>query len=269
MKPLLSFIIILTLCISNFGWSNGGKSSSLKTPKFGTHDWIAYEGYRMAAKHKNLSWLKDEMNAFFLGTEAPDLGALASLKAGPGYKDTARCHCVLYDKNKDVVRDWAAKRVQEEFDKAREARARGNTRLAAFYAGAMAHYLGDLSQFMHLMGKGSRWGSENQNWHHRYEEVIDLTMVASNKTSTLLESSIEEENVPGDTAEEIALAIARYCDTGGGTIRTPGWMYEQWTMYIKNGAASDTSAWDKKFLEQTGRNVNIAINGVAELLAKV
>ena len=44
---------------------------------------------------------------------------------------------------------------------------------AAFYAGAMAHYLGDLSKFMHIMGAKSHWKSENQDFHHKYEVVAD------------------------------------------------------------------------------------------------
>jgi len=103
--------------------------------------------------------LKVELNAYFIGTEAPDTGPKIS-GVGGGYSDTGACHCILFAANGDVVKDRAEGRVQEEFDKAKMAFAAGDKRKAAFYAGAMAHYLGDLSQFMHMMGKESHWGAE-------------------------------------------------------------------------------------------------------------
>lgn len=90
-----------------------------------------------------------------------------------GYKDAIHCHCILFDASEKVSKDWAGKTAQEEFDKAKTALANGKLKLAAFYAGATAHYVGDLSQFMHIMGAEAHWGSEDQTLHHRYEEVAD------------------------------------------------------------------------------------------------
>lgn len=271
MKIVFFFALILCSVNELFGasWGNGGKSSKLNNPKFGTHYWIAYEGYRMASGEANLSWLKSNLNTFYIGTEAPDLGALSTLNVGGGYKDTAECHCVLFDKNCAVTNDRVAMRAQQEYDKASAALTAGDKQLAAFYAGAMAHYIGDLSQFMHIMGKKSHWGSEDQNLHHRYEEVIDLSISATKKNSTLLSGYIKKKNVVGNTADEIAVSVARFDETGGGTIRTPGWMYEQLQSYAGNGTLTDASQWDKKFLDQTGNNVNMAVNGISELLIEL
>lgn len=258
--------LTLILSTSSLGWGNGGKSTKLNSPKFGMHDWIAYEGYRMAEKKKKVNWLTNNLNAYFIGTEAPDLGALSSLNAGGGYKDTSHCHCILFDNSNKVAKDWAGKRAQEEFDKAKQALADGNERLAAFYAGAMAHYLGDLSQFMHLTGKESHWGPEDQNYHHRYEEVADKRLNVAKKTSTLYASYITEKNVPGDTAQEVAASIARFTETGGGTIRNTGWMYDQWLSEIDEGDTTDPDSWDEKFLDQSGRNINMSVNGITELI---
>jgi hypothetical protein len=38
---------------------------------FGTHDWIAFKGYVLAGRP---AFIKDNLNRFFIGTEAPDNG---------------------------------------------------------------------------------------------------------------------------------------------------------------------------------------------------
>jgi Zinc dependent phospholipase C len=274
MKLVLSLALTLLLAFDSFGaWGNGGKSASAKSPKFGTHDWIAFEGLELAAEDHNLDWLKSNLNAFFIGTEAPDVGAGLMPGAGGGYKDTATCHCILFDADGEVSNDKIMRRVQEEFDKAKAHfdkphPTKRDLKLAAFYLGAMAHYFGDLSQFMHLMGKQSHWGSEDQSIHHRYEEVIDKTIVAKTKTSTLLSSFVKRKSVSGNTPSEIALSVARFTETGGSSSETPGQMYKEFKSLIKNGTALDTTEWDKAFLQQTGDNVNIAANGIAKLLTE-
>jgi len=137
-----------------------------------------------------MAWTKDNLNAFFLGTEAPDTSAfVSSFTNEGGYSDAIHCHCVLYDTNLEVVKDRAAQRAQEEFDRAKAALAAGNKPTAAFHAGAMAHYIGDLSQFMLIMRTGSRWGKEAKDPHSRYEEIIEKTISATTRKSSLIRRS--------------------------------------------------------------------------------
>lgn len=278
-----SFVITLVLAFNAFGWGNGGKSAQLNNPKFGSHDWIAYQGYKLADQDADLKWLQNNLNAYYIGTEAPDVGALSILMAGPGYKDTGSCHCILYDVSGNVTNNRVAMRAQQEFNKARKALdkakslrssgkiqlAKEQEQLAAFYVGAMAHYLGDLSQFMHLMGKKSHWGSEDQKIHSRYEKVIDNSISFTTKKSSILEIYVKKINIGGNTAEEIARSVAKFDETGNGTIRNPGWMYDEYKSYIQLGTADKADEWDEKFLDQTGQNVNASINGIAKLLVKI
>lgn len=270
MKALASLLLVLLLNVTSSGWSNGGTSKRINSPIFGTHDWIAYEGYRLAQDEADLDWLRDEVNAYFLGTEAPDTSAfLSSFTTEGGYSDATQCHCVLYDEGLDVVRDRAAMRAQQEFDRARAALESGapdRFRRAAFHVGAMAHYIGDLSQFMHMMGQGSRWGREEKSLHSRYEEVVDKTMVAGKRRSTLLSPYIKKRAVAGNTAERVTLAVAKFVDTGGGTIVTPGWMYGRWKAYRTDKIDNKPTRWEKRFLDQSGDNANVAANGIAKLL---
>ena len=96
--------------------------------------------------------------------------------------------------------------------------------------------------------------------------TIDAIAVTEKDGSTLLSSYIEPKNVSGDTAEKVTFTVGKFCDTGGSTTRTPGWMYETYLDYFTEGIATNSNEWDSAFLDQTGRNVNTAVNGIAKLL---
>jgi hypothetical protein len=65
----------------------------------------------------------------------------------------------------------------------------------------------------------------------------------------------------------VAVAVAKFTETGGGS-QTPGAMYTEFKSYIDDDIAIDSTQWKKAFLDQTGKNVNTAINGVAKLLGE-
>ena len=69
-----------------------------------------------------------------------------------------------------------------------QALADGDLPLAAFYAGALAHYIGDLGQFYHIMGSQSHWGSEDQTRRSAYEMAVESTIRFQTRSSTVFES---------------------------------------------------------------------------------
>jgi hypothetical protein len=185
------------------------------------HDWIAFKGFVLAGRP---AFIKNNLNRYFIGTEAPDNG-FKPPNADGGYNDASACHCILFDEEGNVTRERGELRVRQEFDKALQALADGDLRLAAFYAGALAHYMGDLGQFYHIMGSQSHWGSEDQTRHSAYEVAVESTIRFQNRTSTIFESFISPIAVGGDTPEEIARAVALRTERGTGTSgRTPGFM---------------------------------------------
>lgn len=257
------------LCCPLHAWKNPTQSKSTDKPLFGTHDYIAYKAYRMAGPSK-LPWLKKNLNFYFLGTEAPDWGTKLMAAAKNGYHDTGECHCILFDAGGKVSRDHGRERIREEFNKAKKALADGDQKLAAFYAGAMAHYVGDLSQFCHIMGKQSHWGSEDEpvKIHSRYEVAVEKTIDLTKRKSSLLESYIKKREVDGNTAEEVALAVAKFIEKGNSS-RGPGWMRTRYGQLVKQKKASDPGKWDKAFQDQTGQNVNYSVNAIAKLLGMI
>jgi len=97
------------------------------------------------------------------------------------------------------MKDRAELLVRQEFDKAVQALADGNLPLAAFYSGALAHYMGGLGQFHHIMGSQSHWGSEDQKRHSAYEVAVESTIRFQTRTSIVFESFISPIAVGGDS----------------------------------------------------------------------
>jgi hypothetical protein len=59
--------------------------------------------------------------------------------------------------------------------------------------------------------------------------------------------------------------VARFVETGGGTMQRPAWMYDR-LMALAMWHAADLSKWTPAFRNRTGRNVNYSINAVGKLL---
>ena len=274
MAKLISLLLLLAFTANASAyrpWKNGGQSSGVSTVKFGTHDWILWKAYLLAKDDVDLTWFNDQRHYAFFGTEAPDVGKAKLRKSfrnqiEGNYKDTSPCHCVLYDDDEEVIQDFAAVRVEQEFTKAKAAIEAENWKLAAFYVGAMAHYIGDLSQFMHLMGTGSRWGNENQTVHANYEKVFEARVEYQTKELSFMESFIVAEPITGGDARAITFEVARYTDTGGGTANTPGDMYDTYLGYDALNIDMKPDQWDQGFTDQSGKNINKAVNAVAKLL---
>jgi len=267
MKRVIAVSAAMLLFVSPASsWRNGGESTQNGTTKFGTHDYIALKGYELGGI-ADLAWITENLNVYFLGTEAPDVGPKIAGVTN-GYHDTGACHCILFDTVGGVTRDRAEKRVKEEFDKAKAAKANGDKRKAAFYAGAMAHYLGDLSQFCHIMGPQSHWGSEDQTLHKKYEMAVDKTVDKTTRKSSLLDSFMHSVPVTGNTPEEIAAGAAAFTEKSNATQR-PGDMHTQYKALIQANKHNDPAQWGDAFRNQTGENVNYSANAIAKLLKMI
>jgi hypothetical protein len=248
-------------------WHNGGDRLE-HPPKFGTHDYIAFQAYKLAPAAR-VTWITQNLTAFFIGTEAPDTNKKIPAVTEGGYHDSLQCHCVLFDASGHVTRDRAMRRVREEFTRAVAALNSGQRDRAAFFAGAMAHYVGDLSQFCHVMGAESHWGAEDQALHAAYENAVDATVDFRSRRSSLLDGFVKREAVTGDTPEAMAEAVAAFTETGDHSTERPGWMMRQLTALGRAGNVGHIDRWPAKFRNRTGVNVNYSINAVRQLLLMI
>jgi hypothetical protein len=260
---MLAVILGTVFQITTSAWKNPRQSDTLDTPIFGTHDWIAFKAYVLAGRP---TFIRTHLNRYFIGTEAPDNGFRPDDAEG-GYQDATACHCILFDETGEVSRDRGELRTRQEFDKAVSALNAGDPALAAFYAGALAHYVGDLAQFCHIMGSQSHWGSENEQLHGNYEAAVEKTIRFQTRSSTLFEAFIDPLAVGGDTPEDVARTVALRVEHGTGTSgRNPGWMHAHYAGLKKQGIHLQPEKWDAPFRTQTGQNINVAANAIAKLL---
>jgi hypothetical protein len=142
------------------GWANG-PAGNTKTdtatecgaPPYSTHDWVADHALALLPERER-AWLMPHQALYLLGTEAPDNRNIAAACTSPhhGYDDRRLGHSVEWARDwSRMTNDRAARRAQEEYDKAAGAFRQGNRPAAAFYLGAMAHYIGDVSQYGHAI----------------------------------------------------------------------------------------------------------------------
>jgi hypothetical protein len=245
-------------------WHNGGDKDTAD-PRFGTHDYIAFKALDRAPA-ADVAFIRTQLRAYFVGTEAPDTAKTVAGIPKTGYHDSGPCHCILFDEEGQPTRLRAAERARQEFDKAAAALHAGQKQKAALFAGTLAHYVGDLSQFCHVMGKQSHWGAEDQTIHKAYENVLNRTIDFRARTTSLLETFLKPVPVEGDTLEEIVEGVAQFTENGGGTPERPGVMIKQLAKLKKAGMLNDPNDWDSTFRDQTGANVNYAINAIGKLL---
>ena len=162
MKVILIFLLIIPQFA--YAWKNGQSGnastdqvSECSNPPYSTHDWIADKAFAVMPTEQ-VAWLAPHRTMLLLGTEAPDNDDIPTSCNGPntGYDDKNQGHSVEWEADLSgfVVRngtrkDRAADRAQEEYEKAVTAYRNNNLSDAAFYLGAMAHYIGDVSQYGH------------------------------------------------------------------------------------------------------------------------
>lgn len=94
------------------------------------------------------AWLTPHKTLYLLGTEAPDHRVIPTSCGAPniGYNDRGLGHSVEWNAGATtIVNDRAAVRAQEEYGKAVIAFGQGKPAHAAYFLGAMAHYIGDVS----------------------------------------------------------------------------------------------------------------------------
>jgi hypothetical protein len=203
---MVLLVLLFTVGIQpeTIAWSNGGYSSDPDNPDYGTHDWIAEKA--LAIQTKDASFLKTTYHArFLLGTEAPDNSA---------YIGDSTNHHVYYYSSGELQDGKSAIRASQMYQIALGYVASQDFSNAAFYIGAMTHYIADVGVFGHTMGSGTDWGSEVH--HSDYENFIEsMTGSLSSPTGVSL----------GDSdAYSATLNLANEVTFGGGAIKTNIWM---------------------------------------------
>jgi len=250
-KRLVYFAVALlgVLLMANFnsvrvaGWSNGGYSADPTHPDYGTHDWIAEHALDWLPQQEK-QFLLDNKASYLYGTELPD-----NNQASDGIGDTTKHH-VYFFANESLQDDAAAVRAREEYANAVHFFNVGNLSEAAKRLGAMAHYIGDMAVFGHVMGAPTAWGAESH--HSDYEDyVLSRTDTYADEFNAFLAF---DGNLRVISAYEAALTLASDTsfDTNGDL--TCVWMDQHYN-------------WnDATFRNRSGESLNLAVNIIADVL---
>ena len=201
---LLVLLFAIGIQPQTIAWSNGGYSSDPDNPDYGTHDWIADKA--LAIQTKDASFLKTTYHArFLIGTEAPDNLA---------YIGDSTNHHVYYYSSGDLQDGKSAIRASQMYQIALGYLASQDLGNAAYYIGAMTHYVADVGVFGHTMGSGTDWGAEDH--HSDYENVIQ-SMAGSLSSPTGV-------SLGDSDAYAATLDLADKLTFGGGVIMPNIWM---------------------------------------------
>jgi hypothetical protein len=230
-------------------WSNGGFSSDPNNPDYGTHDWIAEHAMMMLPANES-AWLSNNRNAFLYGTEAPDSSS-ASFEGHSGYGDTGHHH--NYYSGSICTDDIAAKRASEEYQKALNViKNNGSLALAAWYAGAMTHYIDDVGCWAHVMT------SELSTTHSKFESQVNSVTGSYGASTFTVSFDGSLETISAHDAS-VTLGLNSYGDSGG--TYTAAWMNTTF-----NPVWSSESSWSASFKSRTAESLNLAANMVAAAL---
>jgi hypothetical protein len=241
---LLSALLIVGFGATTVsGWSNGGYSGDPAHPGYGTHDWIAEHALNWLPPQEKQFFL-DNLASFLYGTELPDNGTEPG-----GVGDTTKHH-VYFFANGSLQDDMAAVRAREEYANATSFFSAGNFSEAAKCLGMVAHYIGDLAVFGHVMGSATAWGTEI---HHSGYESYVLSRT-DNYTDEFNGFLVFDENLSVTSAYNATVTLA-YDTTFGGTGNLNcAWMDQHYN-------------WDDAtFRNRCGESLNLAVNLIADVL---
>jgi hypothetical protein len=252
---LLSALVVVVIPWSASPWSNGpsgnattNQAQECDNPPYSTHDWIADHALALLPDEEK-AWLVPHRAMYLLGTEAPDNRHIPDECGAPnnGYDDRNLGHSVEWNEDhSEMVETRAARRAQEEYSKAIIAFEEGNPGAAAFYLGAMAHYVGDVSQYGHTYPDEVHH-SDYEGWVGRRTEAFD---------DGTFESYIELGRLIRRRPYTAVKRISRVTSGGKGPILAAEEMDD---MYEGNPKPQE-------FSDSVGESLNLGVNELADVL---
>lgn len=258
MKRLLCgaiFALAVGFVAAPQAWNNGqagntgtNTAAECKNPPYATHDWIADHALDILPGDEK-AWLVPHRAVYLIGTEAPDNRAIRLSCGVPhrGYDDRSRGHSIEWNAAvTEMLNDRPAVRAQEEYDKAVIAFHQGEPAHAAFYLGAMAHYIGDVSQY------GHSWRNET---HHSDYETWAAKLTSSFSGGTF-ESAIDLDSLSRRTPYTAARRVSRATFAGDDDDD------------ILPAPRMDAlfSSKPEEFMESVGASLNVGVNELADVL---
>ncbi len=255
-RLLLALVATALIVLPVQGWNNGQKGNTTTTtkaecsnPPYGTHDWIADHALELLPPAEK-AWLTAHRAIYLIGTEAPDHRNIPLSCGVPhrGYDDRSQGHSVEWNAGATaMVNDRPAVRAQQEYSKAVIAFQQSQFAHAAFYLGAMAHYIGDCSQYGHTYS--------NESNHGNYEAWAAAR--TASLTAATFRNFIELDTLVNRTPYTVTRRVARAVFVGQGSQGD-----------ILPAPRMDVlfSTKPAEFVNSVGASLNVGVNELADVL---
>lgn len=230
------------------GWKQE-TSDDLSNPNFSTTQWLGYEAVSGISPEEKMTWITDYLLSFWLGIEAPHNPQAASSYVNDTsiYGDVEDLVLYLDVSGTTVTNSSLADRAQEEYDKlvTELAKETPDWTKAAFYAGAMAHYVSQAG-FWGALWDESLWGTLNSTNYALFEDQIEAGCIGENLLTE--ESSwkneyfdIEINATTPMTAENAAIDLAEkvfpMVESLGTNFNTSATSVGDWTSSYKTNVS--------------------------------
>ncbi len=204
LAAVLAAALLLGVSPGAWAWGNGGYSSDPSHPNYGIHDWIAEKALDLQTS--DVSFLTTTYHTEYqYGTEWPD----NTSNIGDSFN-----HIFYYYSTGLVQNDVCADRAQAMYNLALGYMSSLDFRNAAYYIGAMTHYVADVGVFGHTMGAPTDWGTEVH--HTDYETWFNDNIGSLSSPTGILLLDVGAYDMTSSLA---------FCTTfGDGPIRTNVWM---------------------------------------------
>lgn len=259
------------------GWKNGSYAYNPADydyeTDYGTHDWIADAmlDYLLELNASQWNWLNERREIYYVGTEAPDNSGVSFIADGTnltGFGDTTLHHIYFYEngtvfENEDdaAIRakwcaDWADVSINEEkWDS------------AAFYLGALTHYIADMSMYAHVADNNVAPYYLNFDEHHStIEGYVNTRTNEFDDPEEFFQLKVNASQivpVPAYNAT-VALAWDTYADPTPSEAFSRGsvWLHEHffsgWALTLSE-RSSETNATKIAYYNRIEENLNNAI----------
>lgn len=150
---------------------------------FSTHSWLAYEGTLLFSSPSKIIWLSNNIQQYWHGVEAPynsDICTACENISSEDYGDIEQLTLKFDSTGTIILNDSLAIRAMEEYSKlvSELQKVKSNFQIAAFYAGAMTHYISQASSWFTLWNE-TLWGPVDYSKYVQFEQVIEDGLDAS------------------------------------------------------------------------------------------
>jgi hypothetical protein len=269
------FILIspITYCIA---WNNGNSGSAYADndvsysydDNFGTHDWIANAALDKlwANNQTKWQWLKARKTIYLVGTEAPDNSGVQMTLDGTlisGFGDTTYHH-IYFNEDGTVIEEDAALRTKTNGDLADARIDEGKLEQAAFYLGAMTHYIADMSMYAHVAENNVPPYNINFDEHHStVEGYVQTRTNEYNDQEDFFKFSIFTigSKKPYNACLDLAWDTYKDPTPSAATTRDAKWMHDNFFTGWKQTytTRADDTATHQLYYNRVEESLNLAI----------